>query len=114
MYIEHSMLRKNSNMGLIDANTTAHNDQLLGNVYKCTFQWWSLETWSRSRDPFLRVSVSKVSGLVSVSKVSGLETLSIAKKWFIKIYIIQRFCLLYLQVRNNQNISEKCQKLKKN
>jgi len=92
-------------MGLIDANTTAHNDQLLGNVYKCTFQWWSLETWSLSRDPFLRVSVSKV---------SGLETLSIAKKWFIKIYIIQRFCLLYLQVRNNQNISEKCQKLKKN
>jgi len=29
---------------------------------------------SRSRDPFLRVSVSKVSGLVSVSKVPGLET----------------------------------------
>jgi len=31
-----------------------------------SYQWWSLETWSRSRDssrdPFLRVSVSKVSG----------------------------------------------------
>jgi len=37
------------------------------------------------------VSVSKVSGLVSVSKVSGLETLNIAKKWFIKFSIIQRF-----------------------
>ena len=50
------------------------------------FQWWSLETWSRSRDssrdPFLRVLVSKV---------LGLETLNIAKKWFIKIYIIQIF-----------------------
>jgi len=49
-------------------------------------QWWSLETWSRSRDlsrdPFLRVSVSKV---------SGLETLNIAKIWFINIYIIQIF-----------------------
>ena len=42
----------------------------------------SLETWSRSRDPFLRVSDSNV---------SGLETLNIAKKWFIKIPIIQRF-----------------------
>jgi len=35
------------------------------------WQWWSLETWSRSRDvsrdPFFEVSVSKVSGLVSVS-----------------------------------------------
>jgi len=42
------------------------------------------ETWSRSRDssqdPFLRVSVSKVSGLVSVSKVSGLEALKIANR----------------------------------
>ena len=51
-------------------------------------QWWSLETWSRSRDPFLRVSVSKVSGLVSVSKVSGLETLNIQRKWFINISLI--------------------------
>jgi len=32
--------------------------------------------------PFLRVSVSKV---------SGLETLNIAKNWFIKISIIKRF-----------------------
>jgi len=32
-----------------------------------------------SRDPFLRVSISKVSGLVSVSKVSGFETLNIGK-----------------------------------
>jgi len=42
-------------------------------------------------DAFLRVSVSKISGFVSVSKVSGLETLNIAKKWFIKISIIQSF-----------------------
>ena len=49
-------------------------------------QWWSLETWTRSRgssrDSFLRVSVSKA---------TGLETLNIAKKRFIKISIIQRF-----------------------
>jgi len=44
-----------------------------------------------SRDTFLRVLVSKVSGLVSVSKVSGLETLNIVKKWFIKISTIQIF-----------------------
>jgi len=42
------------------------------------------ETKSRdsSRDPFVRVLVSKV---------SGLETLNIAKKSFIKISMIQRF-----------------------
>jgi len=68
--------------------------------------WWSVETWCRSRDPFLRVSVSvskvsglvsvsKVSGLVSVSEVSGLETLNIAKEWFIKISIIQRFFVAF-------------------
>jgi len=33
-----------------------------------------------SRDPVLRVSVSKVPGLVSVSKATGVETLNIAKK----------------------------------
>jgi len=44
-----------------------------------------------SRDSVLRVSVSKVSGLVlvSVSKVSRLETSNIAKKWFIKISVVQ-------------------------
>jgi len=56
--------------------------------------WWSLEFWFRSRDesrdPFLQVSVSKVSGLVSVSKSAGLETLNIAKKWYSKISIIQQ------------------------
>ena len=70
---------------------------------------WSLETWSRSRDssrdPFLRVSVSEV---------SGLKTLNIAMKCFIKISILQRFLFLYLQVRNNQNTSEKCLKFGKN
>jgi len=33
----------------------------------------------------------------------GLETLNISKKWFSKISIIQRFCLLYLQVRNKKS-----------
>jgi len=56
------------------------------------------ESRDSSRDPFL---------LVSVSKVSGLETSNIAKKRFIKIFIIQIFCLLHFQVRNNQNMSEK-------
>jgi len=45
-----------------------------------------------SRDTYLRVSVSKVSGLVTVSKATGLdETLNIAKEWYGKISIIQRF-----------------------
>ena len=30
---------------------------------------WSVETWSRSRDPLLRVSVSKVSGLILLSSL---------------------------------------------
>jgi len=50
-------------------------------VYVAHCQWWSLET--KSWDPFLRVLVSKVSGLVSVSKATtGLETLNIAKILF--------------------------------
>jgi len=51
--------------------------------------------------------------LVLVSKVSGFETLNIAKKCLIKISVIQRFFLLYLQVKNNPNTSEKCQKFEK-
>ena len=45
-------------------------------------QGLSLETWSRSPDLFLQVSVSvsKVSGLVSVA--TSLKTLNIAKKWY--------------------------------
>jgi len=39
--------------------------------------------------------------------------LNITKKWFIKISTIQIFCLLYLQVRNNQNMSENSKNLKK-
>jgi len=65
------------------------------NLFFYSEQWWSLETWSRSRDssrdPFLRVSVSKFSGLDSVSKATSLETLNIAKKLFSKISTIQRF-----------------------
>ena len=59
------------------------------------FETWSqlsdhLETWSQlsdrdeSRDPFLRVSVSMVSGLVSVSGVSGLETLNTERNGLLK------------------------------
>jgi len=50
-----------------------------------------MESLDSSQDPFLRVSVSKVSGLVSVSKATGLVTLNIAKKWLSTICIIQRF-----------------------
>jgi len=60
-----------------------------------SYQWWSLETWSRG-DPFLRVSVSKVSSLVSVSvlKATGLETLNIANKCYSKFSIYQKFLFL--------------------
>jgi len=54
------------------------NHAFSGVMHVIIMQWWSLETWFR--DPLLRVSVSKVSGLVSVSKAAGLETLNIAKK----------------------------------
>jgi len=64
---------------------------------------------------FLRVSYSKVSGLLSVSKFSGLQTLNSAKKWFIQLSLIQRFfCLLYLQVRNKDSTLEKCKRFEKN
>ena len=49
-----------------------------------------IETGFRSRDPFLRVSVSIVSSLVSVLKTADLETLNIAMKWYSKIYITQQ------------------------
>jgi len=61
----------------------------------------------------MHMPVMESRDLLSVSKVSGLETLNIAKKWIIKISIIQRF-LLYLQVRNNQNTSEERQEFEKN
>jgi len=44
---------------------------------QCTYMF---EPVMECRDPFLRVSVSKVSGLVSVLKATGLQTLNIAKK----------------------------------
>ena len=44
-----------------------------------------------------------------------LENLNIEKKWLGRTSIIQRvFCSLHLQVRNNQNRSEKCPKFEKN
>jgi len=67
-----------------------------------------------SRDPYLRVSLSKDSGLVSISKAVGLETLNVAKKLFSKTSIIQRFVFDVLagtkqpkQVRNMPEIRKK-------
>jgi len=79
-------------------------------------QLWSLETWSRSRDPFLRVSVSKVSGLdsVLVSNVPGLETLNIAKKWFTKISKIQRFLFVVFAGKKQPKQVGKMPEMKKN
>ena len=48
--------------------------------------------------PSLRVSVSKVLGVVSVSMATGLETLNIAKKWLSKISIIKRFLFVAFAV----------------
>jgi len=89
--------------------------------------WWSTETWSRSRDSsrdtFIRVSVSKVLGLVSVSEATGLSHRPVALK--LSICQLQQYgltkllqfnvflCLLHLQVRNNTSRSEKCQKFEK-
>jgi len=77
---------------------------------------WSPETWSRSwnlsRDPFLRVTVSKASGLVlvSASKTAGiivnaywLETLNTTTVRLCKTLIKRACSLLYLHVRNYQN-----------
>ena len=62
-----------------------------------------LETWpSRPADPQLVLS-------------TGLETLKIAKEKYSKIFIIQEFFVYMCRyIRNNQKISEKCQKVKKN
>jgi len=77
-------------------------------------QWWTFETWSRVRDsspdPFLQVSFSKVSvssrsRRLPVSVTSLLfENFNTATIWHNKISVIQcAFCLLYLQVRNDQS-----------
>jgi len=84
---------------------------------KYFFQWWSLETWSRSRgsrdssrDPFLRVlaSVSKVSGHVSVCvlKASGVKTLNIVKTLFYKISIIQRFLFVFAGKKQTKHVGK--------
>jgi len=53
-------------------------------------------------------------GYRSRSQAYCLETLNIARMWLRKSFVIQRvFSLLYLQARNSENMSEKCQKLKK-
>jgi len=66
------------------------------------WQWWEYRvTWSRRL-------------LVSVTAHCP-ETLNAATVWLSKTSITQEFfCLLYLQVRNNQNMSDKCQKFEKN
>jgi len=67
------------------------------------------------------VSVSNVSGLVSVWKATCLGHSALSwdfenrKKWLSKIYINHRvICLLYMQVKNNPNMSEKFRKIQKN
>jgi len=76
-----------------------------------------LETWSRSRDPCLQVSVSMVSGLVSglvsVSKATGPETVKIAKKWLSKISVIQRFLFIAFVGKKQPKQAEKSQKFDK-
>ena len=67
------------------------------NVHLCLNQWWSLEThisesWSRR---------------LQVSRLWMLQRNSLVK--FLKF---NNFCLLHLQVRNNQNISEKARNKK--
>jgi len=62
---------------------------------KCIHQWWSLETWSRSRDasrdPFFEVFVS-----VSVSKVSGLVSVSVSKDFGLGLELfVSRLCTGY-------------------
>ena len=54
----------------------------------------------------MRVSVSKVSGHVSVSKVSGLETLNIAKKWFIKIFVIHKFFVVFAGKKQTKHVGK--------
>ena len=89
------------------------------------YQWWSLETpsraWDSSPDPFLRVSFSKVSVSSRSRRLQVLvtsllfENFNTATIWHNKISVIQcAFCLLYLQVRNDQSRQEKCQKFEKN
>jgi len=77
-------------------------------IYGTTFwlahtdQWWSLETWSRSRDvcrdPFFWDAVSEVSGLVSVSKDFGLgHELFVSRLWI--GYFLWRFARSYSKKR---------------
>ena len=64
---------------------------LLCSFYHVKFQWWSLETWSRSwdasRDPFFKVSAS-------VSKISGLVSVSVSKDFGLELFI-SRLCIGY-------------------
>ena len=67
-----------------------------------------IDLWApvmESQDPFLRVS--EVSGLVSVLRLWILQRDGLLK------FLIQRVFLLYLLVRNNHNMSKKCQKFEK-
>jgi len=57
-----------------------------------------------SRDPFLRVLVSKV---------SGLEILNIAKKWFINVSIIQIPLFVVFAAKKLPKHVGKCQKFEK-
>jgi len=71
-----------------------------------------MEPRDLSRDPFCKTWSQRFTSCLGL-EVAGLEILNISKKWFGKISIINDFCLLYFQVRNNQNLSENARNLKK-
>jgi len=67
-----------------------------------------------SRDPFLWVSVSQVSGLVSVSNATGLETLNSAKKWCSIISIFRLFLFVVFADKKQAKQVGKIQEIWKN
>jgi len=67
---------------------TSNQKVLICTTHKSNrYQWWSLETWSRSqdvsRDPFFGVSRSKASGFASVWKDFGL------------VFFVSKLCIGY-------------------
>ena len=70
-----------------------HSFEQPSSVSQHSRQWWSFETWSRSRevsrDPFFGVSVS-------VSKVSGLVSVSVSKDFSLGLeFFVSRLCMGY-------------------
>jgi len=63
-----------------------------------------MESRDSSRDPFLRVSVSKA---------ARLETLNVAKKWFSKVPIIKRFLFVVFSGKKQQKHVGKMPEIRK-